>query len=165
MKWIKERDLFIAQTMAFVQSVTGKKPAAEARVSPRDVLFQSPQVQSSLAQSSLAQSAPLDEIAAENRPAGTFNTEAFKTGPFKTEALQADGVQAGTLKIETAQTTLSSPAISDVRQEIRGRVAAFRAHQELFHRERDAYYNSVLTRFRTSTGHASGAPDDQPSKS
>ena len=150
MKWIKERDLFIAQTMAFVQSVTGKKPAAEARVAPRDILFQSPQVQSSL-----AQSAPLDEIAAENRLAGAF----------KTAALQADGAQAGTLKIETAQTTLSSPAFSDVRQEIRGRVAAFRAHQELFHRERDAYYNSVLTRFRTSTGHASGAPDDQPSKS
>jgi hypothetical protein len=144
MKWIKERDLFIAQTMAFVQSVTGKKPAAEARVAPRDVLFQSPQVQSSL-----AQSAALDEIAAE--PAETF----------KTEAVQA---QAGTLKIETAQSTLSSLAISDVRQEIRGRVAAFRAHQELFHRERDAYYNSVLTRVRASTGHASGAPDDQPSK-
>jgi len=145
MKWIKERDLFIAQTMAFVQSVTGKKPAAEARVAPRDVLFQSSQVQSSL-----AQSAALDEIAAE--PAETF----------KTEAVQA---QAGTLKIETAQSTLSSPAISDVRQEIRGRVAAFRAHQELFHRERDAYYNSVLTRVRAATGHASGAPDDQPSKS
>ena len=145
MKWIKERDLFIAQTMAFVQSVTGKKPAAEARVAPRDVLFQSPQVQSSL-----AQSAALDEIAAE--PAETF----------KAEAVQA---QAGTLKIETAQSTLSSPAISDVRQEIRGRVAAFRAHQELFHRERDAYYNSVLTRVRAATGHASGAPDDQPSKS
>lgn len=145
MKWIKERDLFIAQTMAFVQSVTGKKPAAEARVAPRDVLFQSPQVQSPL-----APSAALDEIAAE--PAETF----------KTEAAQA---QAGSLKIETAQSTLSSPAISDVRQEIRGRVAAFRAHQELFHRERDAYYNSVLTRVRAATGRASGAPDDQPSKS
>jgi hypothetical protein len=148
MKWIKERDLFIAQTMAFVQSVTGKKPAAEARVAPRDVLFQSPQVQSSL-----AQSAALDEIAAE--PAETFKAEAVQTG----------AAPAGTLKIETAQSTLSSPAISDVRQEIRGRVAAFRAHQELFHRERDAYYNSVLTRVRAATGHASGAPDDQPSKS
>ena len=144
MKWIKERDLFIAQTMAFVQSVTGKKPAAEARIAPRDVLFQSPQVQSSL-----AQPAPLDEIAAE--PAETF----------KIEAVQA---QAGALKIETAQSTLSSPAISDVRQEIRGRVAAFRAHQELFHRERDAYYNSVLTRVRAATGHAPGTSDDQPSE-
>jgi hypothetical protein len=149
MKWIKERDLFIAQTMSFVQSVTGKKPAAEARVAPRDVLFQSPQVQSSL-----AQSAPLDEIAAEDRPVDAFNAEALQTG-----------AQAGTLKTGTAQSTLSSPAISDVRQEIRGRVAAFRAHQELFHRQRDAYYNSVLTRVRAATGHASGAPDDQPSKS
>ena len=26
MKWMRERDLLIAQTMAFVQSVTGKKP-------------------------------------------------------------------------------------------------------------------------------------------
>ena len=30
MKWVMERDLLIAQTMAFVQSVTGKKPEADA---------------------------------------------------------------------------------------------------------------------------------------
>ena len=29
MSWKKERDLLIAQTMAFVQSVTGKQPDAE----------------------------------------------------------------------------------------------------------------------------------------
>ena len=33
MKWMKERDLLIAQTMAFVQSVTGKTPEAEKTVS------------------------------------------------------------------------------------------------------------------------------------
>ena len=32
MKWMRERDLLIAQTMAFVQSVTGSKPAAEKPV-------------------------------------------------------------------------------------------------------------------------------------
>ena len=32
MKWMKERDLLIAQTMAFVQSVTGKKPDADMLV-------------------------------------------------------------------------------------------------------------------------------------
>ena len=32
MKWMRERDLLIAQTMAFVQSVTGKKPEAENMV-------------------------------------------------------------------------------------------------------------------------------------
>ena len=31
MKWMRERDLLIAQTMAFVQSVTGNKPDAEKR--------------------------------------------------------------------------------------------------------------------------------------
>jgi len=36
MKWMRERDLLIAQTMAFVQSVTGKMPEAEifARTEP-----------------------------------------------------------------------------------------------------------------------------------
>ena len=29
MKWMRERDLLIAQTMAFVQSVSGKKPEAD----------------------------------------------------------------------------------------------------------------------------------------
>lgn len=29
MKWMRDRDLLIAQTMAFVQSVTGRKPEAE----------------------------------------------------------------------------------------------------------------------------------------
>ena len=32
MKWMRERDLLIAQTMAFVQSVTGKKPDADMLV-------------------------------------------------------------------------------------------------------------------------------------
>ena len=35
MKWMRERDLLIAQTMAFVQSVTGKKPEAEKTVAIR----------------------------------------------------------------------------------------------------------------------------------
>ena len=32
MKWMRERDLLIAQTMAFVQSVTGKTPEAEKTI-------------------------------------------------------------------------------------------------------------------------------------
>ena len=34
MKWMRERDLLIAQTMAFVQSVTGRKPDAEMFARP-----------------------------------------------------------------------------------------------------------------------------------
>ena len=32
MKWMRERDLLIAQTMAFVQSVTGKAPEADKTI-------------------------------------------------------------------------------------------------------------------------------------
>src|SRR5690242_16920491 len=39
MKWMKERDLLIAQTMAFVQSVTGKTPEAGKTVAPPVALF------------------------------------------------------------------------------------------------------------------------------
>jgi ferredoxin-NADP reductase len=140
--------------MAFVQSVTGKKPAAEAREAPRDVLFQSPP----------AKSTPADETADENRPAEAFRVETFRVEASQPGALQIETLKNGTSKIETAQVTRSSPVLSDVRQEIRGRVAAFRAHQELFHRERNEYCESVLTRVRASTGHALKAPDDQPSK-
>ena len=94
MRWTKERDLLIAQTLAFVQSVTGKEREPEARVV----------------------SAPSDEIAP----------------PVATEPM-----------------ALPNPvAQSEVRREIEGRVAAFRAHQQLFHRERDAYFNSVLAKAR-----------------
>jgi|ERR1700677_3651351 hypothetical protein len=128
MKWIKERDLLIAQTMAFVQSVAGKKATAEAREVAREVRIEPTRVES----------AQRDEIAQVERLSETVP-----------------------MKIEAVQITRPSPVrVSDVRQEIRGRVAAFRAHQELFHRERDEYYNSVVTRLRASTDHAPKVPGD-----
>ena len=39
MKWMKERDLLIAQTKAFVQSVTGKMATDDARDALREVLI------------------------------------------------------------------------------------------------------------------------------
>jgi hypothetical protein len=140
MKWMKERDLLIAQTMAFVQSVAGKKATAEAREIPREAL----------SEPTLIKSTPAGEIA-EVKPRA-------ETAPIETQRIE-------TLQIETAQSARPSPLrVSDIRQEIRGRVAAFRAHQELFHRERDDYYNSVVTRLRASTDHAPKAPGDHLSK-
>jgi len=111
MKWKRERDLLIAQTMAFVQSVTGK--TAEGR----------------------PDSIPPDEPAEAERP------------------------------VETAAIARRSLVRhSELREEIRGRVAAFRAHQELFHRDRDEYYNSVLAKVRTAPEPPSKAADTQPAK-
>ena len=41
------------------------------------------------------------------------------------------------------------PAQSEVRKEIQTRIAAFQAHQHRFHREREAYFNSVLAKVRS----------------
>jgi hypothetical protein len=117
MKWKIERDLLIAQTMAFVQSVTGKTEV-EGRQADRRV-------------ESIPQAEP-NEI---GRP------------------------------VEAAAIARPSPVRhSELREEIRGRVAAFRAHQELFNRDRDEYCNSVLAKVRAATDRPSTAPGDQPVK-
>ena len=118
MKWKMERDLLIAQTMAFVQSVTGRTTGVEGR----EVEFR-------------VEHLPLDEPIEAERP------------------------------VETSAITRPSPVrYSELREEIRGRVAAFRAHQELFNRNRDEYCNSVLAKVRAATDHPSTAPDNRPAK-
>lgn len=111
MNWAKERDLLIAQTMTFIESVTGKKPEAEARAGTR------------------IDSTPVDEIEAAERT------------------------------VEIVPTSRPSPVYrSEVREEIQGRVAAFRAHQQLFHRERDTYFNAVLAKWRAPAESRPKAP-------
>jgi hypothetical protein len=50
------------------------------------------------------------------------------------------------------------PTLSEVRREIQTRVAAFQAHQHRFHREREAYFNSVLTKVRSDIEKGPDAP-------
>ena len=111
MKWAKERDLLIAQTMTFVQSITGKTPEAEARPEAR------------------IEFAAVDDIERVERP------------------------------VEIVQMRSPSSALrNELREEIQGRVAAFRAHQQLFNRERDAYCDKVLTSVRASIESRPKAP-------
>ena len=113
MKWKGERDLLIAQTLAFVQAVTGKTTEAEGRL----------------------ESIPLDKPTEVERP------------------------------VEFVAAARPSPVRhSKLREEIQGRVAAFRAHQQLFDRDRDAYYNSVLAKVRASSEHLPMASDNQPAR-
>jgi hypothetical protein len=145
MKWMKERDLLIAQTKAFVQSVTGKMPTADARDALRQVLIEP---------------TAADKLAEVER---TVETKPRKTKPIEIKPSEPNSIE--TNSIETVQITRPLPVrLGDFREEIRGRVAAFRAHQELFNRERNEYFNSVLTRLRASTDQTPKAPDDQPRK-
>jgi len=108
MKWTAERDLLIAQTMAFVQSVTGRKPDVDGRV-------EAPVVTLSMDTPSIVESEKLES-----------------------------SVEA------TAAASKPMVAPSPVRAEIEGRVAAFRAHQQRFDRERDRHFKSVLTGIRAA---------------
>ena len=47
----------------------------------------------------------------------------------------------------------------DVRTEIEARLANFRAHQERFHREREAYFSATLARARAAYAAGSGSRD------
>jgi len=106
MKWMRERDLLIAQTMAFVQSVTGKKPDAGKPVAAFDA-----------AQPEFV-AAPLPDI------------EAFLAA----------------VPPRTIQLARTEPRSDDFQAEIRARVATFRAHQERFHREREAYCSATMAK-------------------
>jgi hypothetical protein len=121
MSWQKERDLLIAQTMSFVQSITGKKPDDEARPETR------------------IEFTPVDRIESAERPIE---------------------IVPAARPIEIVPVARPSQDLRrEIRDEIQGRVAAFRAHQQLFHRERDAYFNSVLTKARASTEGKPKAPE------
>jgi hypothetical protein len=134
MKWSKERDNLIAQTLAFVQSVSGRRPE------PAPELVE-------------VKPAPIRPPLIENPFAELASTPAADPAPVKTVA-----PTESVAKVESVSDLPAAPAQSDVRREIQSRVAAFQAHQHRFHREREAYFNSVLTKARSTIDHDPDAP-------
>jgi hypothetical protein len=113
MKWMRERDALIAQTMAFVQSVTGKrpdagKPVVESAGTPVAAAAFVPNIEALLADTSLASEAPKPNQIVRPDIRGDFQSE------------------------------------------IRARVANFRAHQERFNREREAYGSATMAKVHAS---------------
>ena len=134
MKWMKERDLLIAQTMAFVQSVTGKKPD------------------------------PAQFVA---NPAAFTSAEASATfdAPKAPPAVSMPDIEA--MLAETAAVTVEPPKPVqsarpepkvDFQSEIRARVANFRANQERFNREREAYCSATMAKVHASLREDTGPP-------
>lgn len=139
MGWKKDRDLLIAQTMAFVHSVTGKKPDAEPDVDAAPV-----------------DTAPDLKLHLEAAPA-------VETAPFQSAEIRAVEIIAAPLtpprevklSIPTGRTIVSS----EFRNEMQARVANFRAHQERFNREREEYFSATLTKLRAAIENQSGPAD------
>ncbi len=117
MTWKEERDLLIAQSMAFVQSVAGKTASAARR-----------------SETQLRAGSPARPATIEQRPADVLPAR------------------------------LTPISHGDLRDEIHRRVAAFRARQQAFDRERREYCNSVMAKIRAAGEDSAKAGDNLPLK-
>ena len=149
MKWMRERDLLIAQTMAFVQSVTGKTPEAEKTVTTSVALL-SVETPETIRTAAALPDAALSDI----------KSLLAVTPP----ATQAPREVSRDVSREQMPREISRPAPlahldlrEDFQSEIRARVANFRAHQERFNREREAYCSATMAKV-----HASLREGEQP---
>ena len=132
MKWMRERDLLIAQTMAFVQSVTGKTPEAERTLSLSAVGQTIAKSESTIAAAPLPDGAYL---VAQKLPAPQAATSAPAEMPRE---------------IATPTPLPRLDLRDDFQSEIKARVANFRAHQERFNREREAYCSATMAKVHAS---------------
>ena len=125
MKWMRERDALIAQTMAFVQSVTGKRPDLGQLV---------------------AESAgtPVAPVAARRRHPRT-SRRCSLTHRLTSEAPKPAQIARPDIR-------------GDFQSEIRARVANFRAHQERFSREREAFGSATMAKVHASLREGSLPP-------
>jgi hypothetical protein len=124
MSWKKDRDSLIAQTMAFVQSVAGRKEdtgRADVQAVPSSVEL-----------------AVLDAL----------ETELVPPPMPKPPALEP--VRIASPPPLPAAPAARSQLQGEMASEIRARVASFRAHQERFNREREEYFNQTLARLRAA---------------
>jgi hypothetical protein len=133
MKWMTERDLLIAQTMAFVQSVTGKTPEAVKTVTAPVSRLSVETSDTIRATAAL----PLPDIAsllAQTPPAGNAPTEPSRE------------VSGETLREIPKSVPLRPDLRAEFQSEIAARVANFRAHQARFTREREAYCTATMAK-------------------
>jgi hypothetical protein len=133
MKWMRERDSLIAQTMAFVQTVAGKKEDAAPRV----------RIDAAKSDFEIASLDAIRNALDIVEPPKEVLKQALK------ETVQA----APPKRVQPTRPIVPS----EMQNEIRSRIANFRAHQERFNRERAEYFNATLTRLRAALDEARAA--------
>jgi hypothetical protein len=149
MKWMRERDLLIAQTMAFVQSVTGKPPEAEKTVTTSVALLS---VETSETTRAAAALPDIEFLPAE--------TPSVTQAPKEASRDPSREVPKEMPREISRPAPLARPDLrEDFQSEIRARVANFRAHQERFNREREAYCSATMAKV-----HAALKEGEQPTR-
>lgn len=154
MKWMKERDLLLAQTAAFVQSVTGKRPSIET-------LTGAP----SKAAPAVEAVSPATVHAAEAEPTTEPETPAVTvqvaqpTLPVPTviEVPPPSPPPPLTVTVvEVPPAPMQPPPFAkldlrgDFQSEVRAHVASFRANQQRFLREREEYCTTTMAKVRAA---------------
>lgn len=163
MKWMKERDLLIAQTMAFVQSVTGKTPESAKTVTASAALLSVETFEPAAREPAAPAGLPFSDIAP--------SWEQTPPAPQMPAIAQAPVVEEAAVEVpvETPRQALSLAPLArpdlleDFQSEIRARVANFRAHQERFNREREAYCTATMAKVH-ATLKESELPPARPGK-
>ena len=140
MKWMRERDALIAQTLAFVQSVTGRRDAGE----PLPLVVPEPAPTTSPPAEVVSPVASAPPGAPRGLDAKSLETKSLETKSLDTKSLETS---AGPVAPSPSPRPL---APSDFQRELKVRIASFRAHQERFHREREAYFSATLARLRAA---------------
>jgi hypothetical protein len=147
MQWKIERDLLVAQTLAFVQSVARKKSDLEPD----------------------AEFAPVDAVDIEARDLEAKDLEAkgIEATGLEMKSLEAikvveppRGVQLSSVQVSSVQVpsqVARRMVTSEVQTEIQNRIANFRAHQQRFHRERAEYFGTTLSKIRAAIEDASAS--------
>ena len=155
MKWMRERDLLIAQTLAFVQSVTGKLPETDKAAATPAV---EPPVEAPEAD---RMASPPAEVIAPPVEIELPPAEAAPVLPPQVEwpvpAAAAEPHPPAEPSLPIVIQAEPEPDIrvrvdlrEDFQSEIRARVASFRAHQERFTREREAYCSTTMAKVHAS---------------
>lgn len=143
MKWMKERDLLIAQTMAFVQSVTGKTPDTANTITASAALLSVETFEAAAPEPAALTVSDIASPWEQTSPAPQAPTMAHVT------VIEEAAVE---LQVEAPRQVLGLAPLArpdlreDFQSEIRARVANFRAHQERFNREREAYCAATMAK-------------------
>ncbi|WFU36213.1 hypothetical protein QA635_18095 [Bradyrhizobium brasilense] len=167
MKWMKERDLLIAQTMAFVQSVKGKLPDAELSApAPRTAMppaaqptatppaaTPAPAALPTSAEQALAEAVATLSVKAEVRAAVVPPPLPV---PTVLEGLPPAPSPLAVTVVEVPPQPAQLPHFArldisgDFGSEVRERVANFRAQQQRFLKEREDYCTTTMAKVRAA---------------
>ena len=135
MNWMRERDALIAQTMAFVQAVTGKRP----EFGQRD-----------------AAAAPPPGLIPEAAAGDVSKLALAEARHPETPSPAPDSPVP-----EASLPAAAQRPLSPFQAEVAARVASFRKHQERFSREREAYFSATIARAKDPAAERSAPPADK----